>query len=142
KSRKRRWIALSQIGEDHPEVLLGGVAGDPHLGGEAGVLGGLLAALAGAIVLPPAVEAAEAVALHPAGAELRAAVGTTVADQVGRAILATVERELLVEDAPRYRLASVNVMRVSNRLPEAPQVPASKRARSRPYEIMVIDVRH
>src|SRR5207253_10957977 len=67
-------FSVTEIGEDEAEVLLDGVALDPHFAGEAGVLGGLLDALAGAVVLPAVVDAAEAVPLDPAGRELRATV--------------------------------------------------------------------
>src|SRR5439155_7915262 len=75
-------FSISQVGEREAQVVAHRVALDPHLAGEAGVLGGLLDALAGAVVLPPMIEAANAVALHPAGAELRPAVRAAGVEQV------------------------------------------------------------
>ena len=65
KDRERRRAALAQVGEDHTHPLLGGIAADADLGGEACVLRNLLDALARAIELPAVIEAANAVLLDP-----------------------------------------------------------------------------
>src|SRR5262249_23652202 len=77
-------VSPAEVGEDQPEILLAGITADPHLAGEAGVLGRLLHALAGLIVFPAVVEAADAVALDPAGRELRASVGAARVEEVNR----------------------------------------------------------
>src|SRR5437879_2409026 len=92
---ERRRLALTQVGEDQPEILARGIARDVHLGREARVLGGHLDALAGAVILPAVVEAAETVPFHPARAELRPPMRAARRDHVGRAVLAAVEREVL-----------------------------------------------
>src|SRR5262249_5387419 len=98
-------FTIAQVGENQAEILLRRVAADLHFAGEAGVLGGLLDALAGAVVLPAVVEAADAVALHPAGAELRAAMGAAERHQVRLAGLAAIEREVLAHHADGFRVA-------------------------------------
>jgi len=74
EARQRRRLALPQIGEDEAQVLLGRIALDLDFGREGGVFGGHLDTLAGAVILPAVVEAPDAVALDPAGRELRAPV--------------------------------------------------------------------
>src|SRR5205814_972423 len=117
-----------QVGEDEPEVLLGRIAPDAHFGGEAGVLGGLLDALARGVVLPAVVEAAQAVALHPARRELRAAVRAAEVHEVGDAALTAIEGELLAHDRDRFGVAGREVAGEIDRLPEAAQVAAGQRA--------------
>src|SRR5262249_25020584 len=98
-------------------VLLHRVALDAHLAGEAGVLGGLLDALAGAVVLPAMVEAADAVALHPPGAELRPPVRAAEVHEVWRAALAAVEREVLRQEAHGLRTPGREILGAADRVP-------------------------
>jgi len=135
-ARQRRWpersgiaaFGIAQVGEDEAQILLARIARDPHLAGEAGVLGGLLDALAGAVVLPAVVEAADAVPLDPAGAELRPPVRAAERHHVRRAPLVTVEGKVLTHDADRDGSARWQIHCVVDGLPEHPQVPTSERA--------------
>src|SRR5262249_41085276 len=137
--------SIAQVGEDQAEVLLRGVALDPHLAGEAGILGGLLDTLARPVVLPAVVEAADAVALHPARAELRAPVRAGKVDQVGLWTrrywsvqpLSPVEREVLAHDADRFRVARREIRRDVHRLPEPAHVATGQRAGARVREVKV-----
>src|SRR5205814_25461 len=125
RQRRRPWrsslvaFGVAEVGEDQAEVLLAGKAPDRHLLGEAGVLGGLLDALAGGIVLPAVVEAANAVPFHPAGAELRPPVRAAEVQEMWAAVLATIQREVLVDDADRLGVARLQILRPVHRLPEA-----------------------
>src|SRR5712692_3745311 len=74
KARRRRWLPVSQVGKDEPEIILDRVRANPHLGREGLWLGGLLDTLAGTVVFPAVVKAADAVSLYPAGGQLRTAV--------------------------------------------------------------------
>ena len=85
------------------------MASDVDFGGKTFILAGLLDALARTVVLPAVVQAADAVAFHPASGELRAAVGAAEVNQMGRALLAAIERELLAHHLDRARLASGKV---------------------------------
>src|SRR5262249_19767964 len=97
--------AIAQVREDEAEVLLARIALDPDLLREAGVLGRLLDALAAAVVLPAVVEAADAVAFHPARRELRAPVRPAVGEQVRCAGLPAIERVVLAHHADGFRVA-------------------------------------
>jgi hypothetical protein len=88
-------FSIAQVSKDQAEILLDRIALDLDFAGEARILGRLLDALAGGIVLPAVVEAADAVALDPARTELRAAVRAAELEQVRRVVLAAVEREVL-----------------------------------------------
>src|SRR5262249_9722563 len=127
-ARERWGGAFAQIGKDHAEVFLGGIARYSHLGREAGVLGRLLDALARAVVFPAVVEAAQAVALHPAGRELRAPVRAARRHDVRCAALAAVEGEVLAHGADGLRLARREVAGQRHRLPETAQVAPGERA--------------
>ena len=83
--REWRRLPLAQIGEDEPQVVADRVAPDLDAGTEGLWLGGLLGALPVPVVLPAVVEAADLLALHPAGAELRPPMRTPECDKVGRA---------------------------------------------------------
>src|SRR5262249_19805123 len=103
---------------DQAQVLARGVALDLHLGRERGILGGHLDALTAAVVLPAVVEAAQAVALHPAGAELRAPGRAAEGDDVGHTPRAAVEREILADDTDGLRVAGLELAVKVDRLPE------------------------
>src|SRR5215472_6871491 len=72
--RKRRRFALAEICEDQSHVFAGRIVTDLHFLRKAGVLRGLLDALARAIKFPAVVNATDVVALHPAQMHLRAAM--------------------------------------------------------------------
>src|SRR5581483_10063351 len=122
-------LVLPQIRPEEAEIFARRVAGDLHLRGKARVLGGHLDTLTGLVVLPAVVEAADAVPLHPAGAELRPPVRAAKRHQVRRAALAAIEREVLAHDADRLRVAGRQIERVVDRLPEAAEIPSGERAR-------------
>src|SRR5581483_10544671 len=94
-ARQLRRLAIAEIDEDQPEILLHRVGPDPDAAAEGLRLGRLLGALAGGVVLPAVVEAPDLFTLHPAGAELRAAMRAAEGDGVDLAALAPVEREVL-----------------------------------------------
>src|SRR5579885_3308238 len=131
-------IAVTEVGEDEAEVLLGGVAADAHLGREGGVLGRHLHALAGGVVLPAVVEAADAVALHPAGAELGAAVGAAEGEEVGSAALAAIEGEVFAHDADGHGAAGRQLLRHIDRMPEPAEVASHQSAGPRVDEVTVV----
>jgi hypothetical protein len=74
------------------------------------------------------VKAADAVAFYPAGRELRAAVGAAEGNHVRCAALASVEREVLAQDADGLGVAGRQVLGAVDGLPEAAQVLAGERA--------------
>src|SRR5205823_1301990 len=130
-------VALAQVGEDQPEILLGGVALDLDFAGEGGVLGRLLDALARAVVLPAVVEAANAVPLDPAGAELRPPVRAAGRYQVGVAALIAIERVVLTHDPDRFGVTGGEIGCHVDWLPEAPQVAPRQGAGASMHEVGV-----
>jgi hypothetical protein len=74
------------------------------------------------------IHAADAIAFHPTGGELRAAMGTTKADNVRRAGITAVEREALAHDLDRFGFADVEMLSAVDRLPEPAQVIPRQRA--------------
>src|SRR5215469_3223229 len=78
KSNHRRRRALSKVSKDQTQIFFGRVAAYADLSGKAYILGGLLHALARTIVFPAVIEAANAVAFHPAYGELGSAVRAAV----------------------------------------------------------------
>src|SRR4051794_16772715 len=120
-------LALAHVDPDQSQVLLGGVTPNSDARAERLWLGRLLDALAVSIVGPAMIEAAQVVALHPAGTELGATVGTTEGDGEGLPAFATVEREVLVQDAQRLRAPDRKLLRSRYGMPEAPQVAAGER---------------
>src|SRR5205814_390752 len=71
-----RRLTLPEIGPDQSQVFLGRIPGDADPIAKRRELPGLLHALAGAVVHPPVVVAADPVAFYPADAELVLAMGT------------------------------------------------------------------
>src|SRR5262249_18951596 len=124
--------------EDEPQVLLGRITGDLDSGGEARIFGGHLDALAGGVVLPAVVEAADTIALDPAGRELRAPVRAARRDDVRGATLAAVEREVFAHDANRPGAAGGQVLGAGDRLPEAAKVAPGQGPRASVAEVLVI----
>src|SRR5262249_20932228 len=97
------------------------------------LLGRLLEAASFGRELPAMIEAAQRVALDPAGRELGAAMRAAGIDQVRAASplavsLAAVEREVLAHDADGDGATLAEVDRVVDRLPELTEVPAGRRA--------------
>src|SRR5205823_2359033 len=111
---------VAQVGEDEAQVFLARIALDLDFLGEAGVLGGLLDALAGRVILPAVVEAAEAVPLDPASAELRPPVRAPELQQMRAAALAAVEGKVLAHDADGLCMPARQVLGTLDRLPEPP----------------------
>src|SRR6185312_15201996 len=95
KARKRRRLALAEIGEDEAEIFLDRIGRDADLGGEGRALGRLLHALPGAVVQPAVIEAAQAIALDRAERQRRLAVRAAVGEEMRRAALAAIEGEEL-----------------------------------------------
>src|SRR5436190_1947604 len=116
---RQSWrLTFAEVTPDQAQVLLRGVAADAHLALERFVLARLLDALPGGIVFPAVVQAAEAVVLHPAARQLRAAMGAAEGHDVSRAGLAPIQREALAQDLYRDGSARRQVLRAVDRLPE------------------------
>ena len=81
-ARELRRLAFAEEGEDQPEIFAHRVGRDRDLVAEGVLLGRLLEAAPVGRELPAVIEAAQRVALDPAGRELRAAVRATRIDQM------------------------------------------------------------
>src|SRR5262249_40830518 len=127
--------APAKIGPDQPEVLPHRIALDPHLAGKPSVLGGLLDTLAGLIILPAMVEAADAVPLDPPGRELRPPVRAAEVHQVRLSSLAPVQRVVLTHDAQRLCIPGRQRAPDVDRMPEGAQEAPRRRARARVREV-------
>src|SRR5437773_1465836 len=98
-------------------------------------MGGLLHALPAAVVFPAVIEAADGVALDPAGGKLCPAVDAARVEEVDAAFGPPIQRVVDIHDPDRLRLARGKVGRVVHRLPEAPHVLAGEGARPGVLEV-------
>ena len=78
-------------------------------------------ALAGGVVLPAVIDAADLVAFDPAGVQHRATMGAATADEMRRAARTAKERQVLGQDTERHRPARPNRGRSRHRMPEPAQ---------------------
>src|SRR5262249_57689254 len=74
KSQQRRRRALSKVSKDQTQIFFGRVPAYADLSGKTYVLCGLFDALPRTIIFPAMIEAADAIAFHPAHRELGSAV--------------------------------------------------------------------
>src|SRR5207248_9453587 len=90
-------------------------------------------------ILPAVVEAAEAVALDPASAELRPPVRAARRDDLRRAVLAAIEGEVLAHDTDGPGMAGEEVSRDVDWLPEPAEIATGQRAGAGVREVEVLD---
>ncbi len=121
-AREGRRLAIAEIGEDEAHVLAQRIGRHLDLGGEGRALGRLLEALAGAVIEPAVIEAADAVALDPAVDERGLAMGTAVDQQMRRAALAAIEREIFAHHLYAHRASRGEIGRARDRMPEPAQI--------------------
>jgi hypothetical protein len=76
--RELRRIAFAEVGKDQAHVLARRVASGFDFLSKAGILRGLLDALAGAVELPPMIDAANVITFYPSEMQLRAAMRAAV----------------------------------------------------------------
>src|SRR5438105_737717 len=84
------------------------------------------------------VEAANTIALHPAGTELRPSVRAAKFHQVWCTALAAVEGEVLAHDADGLGVARRQVLGAIHRLPEPTHVSAGERTRPGVGKIRIV----
>src|SRR5262245_39250150 len=99
--RERRRVALAEIGEDEIEIFARRIGLQRHLAGEPRFLGRLLDALAATVKFPAVIDAADRLVLDPAEMQRRTAMRAAIGDDLRRARLRTVDREVLAHDAQR-----------------------------------------
>ena len=116
--------AGAEEGEDQAEVLTQRIGGERDLVAEGVFFRRLLDAGAGAVELPAVIEAAQRIALDPAGRQARAAMRAARVDEMRRSGPAAVEREVFAHDADGDGASRLQVDRVIDRLPELAQVTA------------------
>ena len=121
---QRRHDSFAEVGEDQAQILQRGAATNGYFLRETFVFRRLLDALAGAVVFPAVVETADAIVLDPADRQLRAAMGTTKINDIGRTACAAIKREAFAQDAYRHRVAGFQFVGNINRLPEHSQIPS------------------
>jgi hypothetical protein len=126
--RERRWLAIAEKREDQAEIFAGRIGANPHLAGEACLLGGLLHALAGAVELPAVINAADGIVLDPAQMDRRAPMRAAIVDDPRLTRCAAVERVVLAHDADRLGLTGCEILAAMDRVPELPQEDAARRA--------------
>ena len=140
--RQLRNRRLTEVHPDEPEVLLDRVARDPDFVRKAFRFGRLVDTLAGLVVLPAVVAAPHTVALDDADRQQHTAVSAAARDDVGDAVFATVEGELLVQNLQRDRAAGFEVLGGVNRLPALAQQVAGRPARAGVFEVRIRDTAH
>jgi hypothetical protein len=126
-ARKLRRGAGTEIGEDQTEVIARRIGADRDFSAKCRAFGGLLETCAVGAEAPAVIEAANRLAVDPAGRELRAAMRTARIDQDRCAGRAAIEREIRFHDAQRRGGAGREIGAVKHRLPEAAQVAAFRR---------------
>src|SRR6185312_916786 len=131
------WLPLAEKGEDEAEIFLHRKGRNADLLLEARGLGRLLGAASIAVERPAMIHAADAIALDPAGRELRPAMGAAWTDQERLAGASAIERQALAHDLDRPRPASGKIAREANGLPEAAEITAGKGSRPRPHQVHV-----
>ena len=126
--RKLRRIAFAEIGKDEAHVFARRIASDPDFAREAGILRGLLDALACAVILPAVVNATDVVAFHPAQVHLRAAMRAAIIDHLGAARFAAIERIIHAHDTDRFCFAFRKILAPANGHPETPHESTARSA--------------
>ena len=141
EAAQRRRLAVAEIREDQAEILLRRIRTQNDFARESRIFAGLFQARAVGAELPTVIAAADRVALHPAGRELRRAVRARKLGDAHRAGAAAVHGQLLVQDAHRIGPFSRDVLRPRYRVPKRPQVAAGERSGFGGVEISVRDLR-
>src|SRR5579871_3457779 len=138
QSRHRRCPSFAEVDEYQPKIRLRRIAQNAHPTGKRRIFGRYLDTLPARVVHPAMVEAAEAVALHPARRQLGTAMGAAEREHMRSPALTTVQGKVLAHDADGHRVASLEVTRHVHRLPERPQVAACQRLGPRVREVCVV----
>src|SRR4029450_3853950 len=116
--RKRRSVAFAKKSEHRAKIRASRTVPYANLACEGFLLCGLLCALTGTVKQPTVIHAADAVAFHPAGGELRAAMRAAKSDDMRGSGLATVERKTLAHDLDRFSLAGAEFLGAMDGMPE------------------------
>ena len=134
-SRRRRRGRITHKSKDQSPDFVRGVGGYADAGGEGAVgrLARLLDAPTGAVVRPSVIAALEATVANPAGMQESPTVCAAVR-QEANGLAVAVGDEILVHDGQAVKSAT-DLLREGYRLPEAPEVDASQRPRTRLDEL-------
>src|ERR1700678_1318750 len=125
---KSRRLAFSKIREHQALMHAYGISRDADLGGKGRIFGRLFDTLAGRVIHPPMIEAANAIAFDVPREQRRTAMGTKIIDQMRIAGHAAIERELLPEHPNGLGTPRCDISDFRDRYPEAPKVSPGDRA--------------
>ena len=133
-------LARPEIAEHEAHMLARRPRADPHLAGEARLLGGLFNALACAVEFPAVIDASDVVILDPAEMHLRTAMRAAVGNDLRPPGAAAVERVILAHDADGLGFARPQVVAARDGEPEPAEEFATGRAGSRARQVDAVAI--
>ena len=136
-ARERRSVTFAKISEDQTEMLSSRTVPNTNLTCEGFLFRRLLCSLTRAVKQPTMIDAADAVAFHPTGGELRPPVRAAKSHDVGGSSLTAVERKTLAHDLDWFSVAGPGFFRAMYRMPEPSHKFPGKTPRPGRDEILV-----